>query len=71
MRDDQILEDNVVVSIELNLDHGAIVADDVDFFLNVTFLNDYTWLSYWFLARVNTFDEVYRCEWLNSLECVL
>ena len=71
MSDAQVLEHDVVFSLEINHDHGPFVAQKVDLFLNVSFLDDDTRLSDRFFARVDTFNEVNGRKRLHLVKGIL
>ena len=71
MRNDQVLEHDVVVCLQLDAEDGALVADDVDLFLDISLLYDYTGFRDRVRASVDTFDEVDSCKRFNAIESVL
>ena len=71
MRNDQVLEHDVVVCLQLDAEDGALVADDVDLFLDISLLYDYTGFCDRVRACVDTFDEVDCRKRFNFIECIL
>ena len=71
MRNDQVLEHDVVVCLQLDAEDGALVADDVDLFLDISLLYDYTGFRDRVRASVDTFDEVDSRKRFNTIESVL
>ena len=55
MRDIQVFKDNVIISWQFDLDDRAFVANDVNFFLDVSLLDDDAGLGDGVLACVDTF----------------
>ena len=70
MRDDQVFEHDVIVCLELDPDDGALVADDVDLFLDISLLNDYAGFSDWVWTSVDTFNEVDCRKRFNTIQSV-
>ena len=68
MSNDDIFEDNVVLIFELNADGCALIADNIDFFFDVSLLNDDTWLSDWVFARIDSLNQVNRGKGLHLLK---
>ena len=71
MRNDQVLEHDVVVCLQLDAEDGALVADDVDLFLDISLLYDYTGFCDRVRACVDTFDEVDCRKRFNIIESFL
>ena len=71
MRNDEVLEDDVVVRLELDPDHRPFVADQIDLFLDVTLLHDDTRLLNRELAAVDALYQVDSRKWLNLRDGLL
>ena len=71
MRNDQVLEHDVVVCFQLDAEDGALVADNVDLFLDISLLYDYARFRDRVWAGVDTFDKVDCRKRFNSIESVL
>ena len=71
MRNDEVLEDDVVVRFELDADHWPFVADQIDLFLDVALLHDDARLLDWELAAVDALYQVDSRERLNLRDGLL
>ena len=66
VRDNHIFENDVVISLQLDADHGLLIAHDVHLLLDVSFLNNNASLCDWLATGVDALDEVDGREWLNT-----
>ena len=71
MRNDEVLEDDVVVRLELHPDDWPIVANQIDLFLDVTLLHDDARLLDRLFAAVDALHQVDSREWLNIRDGLL
>ena len=56
MSDDEIFEDDVIVVFKFDSEHWAFISNQIDFFFDISLLNDDTWLSDWVLTGVYAFN---------------
>jgi len=71
MSDIQVLKDNVIISRQFDFNDRTFIANDVNFFLDVSLLHDDARFGDGVLARVDTFDQVDSREWLNLIQSFL
>ena len=71
MQEYDLLEDHIVLVFLLDIDYGALVANDVHLLVSISLGDDQAGLPDGVRALVDSLGQVNRCEGVHHLECLV